>query len=125
VAERENVMSIVFQGERVRLIEGKYNRGEKVGYQLRYTDNNGIERRKMAPANCGDVVAWAKEKDQVLKQTVNDAVSDFSFKAMFQHFHDVRQKYYESLSTFDAFGRGWSERNKSTLKAALELSKPF
>ena len=76
-------MSIVFQGERVRLIEGKYNRGEKVGYQLRYTDNNGVERRKMAPKDCDDVVAWAKEKDQVLKQGFNRLLYSYFFLVRF------------------------------------------
>ena len=52
------------------------------------------------------------------------AVADHDPKTIINYVHDVRQKYYESLSTFDAFGRGWSARNKSTLKSALELSKP-
>jgi|TARA_B100001173_G_scaffold99786_1_gene86292 lysozyme family protein len=53
------------------------------------------------------------------------AVADHNPEEIINYVNDVRQKYYESLSTFDAFGRGWSARNKSTLKAALELSKPF
>ena len=53
------------------------------------------------------------------------AFADHNPEEIIKYVHDVRQKYYESLSTFDAFGRGWSAKNKSTLKSALELSKPF
>jgi len=53
------------------------------------------------------------------------AVADHNPEKIINYVHDVRQKYYESLSTFDAFERGWSARNKSTLKSALELSKLF
>jgi lysozyme family protein len=33
-----------------------------------------------------------------------------------------RQKYYESLSTFEIFGRGWTRRVEETTKEALEMS---
>jgi lysozyme family protein len=33
-----------------------------------------------------------------------------------------RQKYYESLSTFETFGRGWTRRVEETTKEALEMS---
>ena len=32
--------------------------------------------------------------------------------------HDRRQKFYEGLSHFKTFGRGWTQRNKETLEAA-------
>jgi len=32
-----------------------------------------------------------------------------------------RQKYYESLSTFDTFGRGWTRRVVETTRLALEM----
>ena len=35
--------------------------------------------------------------------------------------HDSRQKFYEGLSHFKTFGRGWTHRNKQTLKAAIEM----
>ena len=53
------------------------------------------------------------------------AFADHNPEEIIKYVNDVRQKYYESLSTFDAFGRRWSARNKSTMKSALELSKPF
>lgn len=36
--------------------------------------------------------------------------------------HGERQRFYERLSTFDAFGRGWTRRNKETREAALQLA---
>ena len=33
-----------------------------------------------------------------------------------------RQKYYESLSTFETFGRGWTRRVIETTKLALEMN---
>ena len=57
--------------------------------------------------------------------TTLKAIADHNPEDIISYVYDVRQRYYESLSTFEVFGRGWSARNKSTLKAALELSKPF
>lgn len=34
-----------------------------------------------------------------------------------------RQDYYESLSTFETFGRGWTNRNNDTTEYAVELAE--
>lgn len=34
-----------------------------------------------------------------------------------------RQDYYESLSTFETFGRGWTHRNNDTTEYAIELAE--
>lgn len=34
-----------------------------------------------------------------------------------------RQDYYESLSTFETFGRGWTHRNEDTTEYAIELAE--
>ena len=36
--------------------------------------------------------------------------------------YHTRQKFYENLSTFDTFGKGWTRRNKETLEAALVMA---
>ena len=36
-------------------------------------------------------------------------------------YQEMRQKYYESLSTFATFGRGWTRRVEETTKLALDL----
>ena len=38
-----------------------------------------------------------------------------------EEFGKVRQHFYESLKTFDTFGKGWTRRNKETTAKALEM----
>ena len=38
-----------------------------------------------------------------------------------EEFGKIRQDFYESLKTFDTFGRGWTRRNKETTDKALEM----
>jgi len=38
-----------------------------------------------------------------------------------EEFGKIRQQFYESLKTFDTFGRGWTRRNKETTEKALEM----
>ena len=38
-----------------------------------------------------------------------------------EEFGKIRQDFYESLKTFDTFGRGWTRRNKETTEKALEM----
>ena len=37
------------------------------------------------------------------------------------NYQAARQEYYESLSTFETFGRGWTRRVDETTEAAQEL----
>ena len=38
-----------------------------------------------------------------------------------EEFGKIRQQFYESLKTFDTFGKGWTRRNKETTAKALEM----
>ena len=38
-----------------------------------------------------------------------------------EEFGKIRQDFYESLKTFDTFGKGWTRRNKETTDKALEM----
>ena len=38
-----------------------------------------------------------------------------------EEFGKIRQDFYESLKTFDTFGKGWTRRNKETTEKALEM----
>ena len=40
-------------------------------------------------------------------------------------FQDARQGYYESLSTFDTFGKGWSRRVRETTQSAMGMVNPL
>ena len=48
----------------------------------------------------------------VAKHKPNDIISKM---------HQARQNFYEGLSTFTTFGKGWSRRNNETLETALEM----
>ena len=38
-----------------------------------------------------------------------------------EEFCKIRQDFYESLKTFDTFGKGWTRRNKETTAKSLEM----
>lgn len=44
-------------------------------------------------------------------------------KTLIEDLYDQRQAFYESLRTFETFGRGWSRRNLETLQQALLLAE--
>ena len=43
------------------------------------------------------------------------------FKQAIKTYQESRQDYYEQLSTFSSFGRGWTRRVQETTKMALEM----
>lgn len=49
------------------------------------------------------------------------SVAEADPEHIIRYVYEVRQKFYESLKTFETFGRGWTRRNKETLKQALEM----
>ena len=54
----------------------------------------------------------AKLKEYTDKTGVKEAITNYQ---------NERQSYYEKLSTFKTFGRGWTRRVEETTKLALEL----
>ena len=47
------------------------------------------------------------------------AVYDMKAEKIIDEMYSARQRFYERLSTFDTFGKGWTRRNKETRQAAL------
>ena len=43
-------------------------------------------------------------------------------KDVINMFQDARQGYYESLSTFETFGKGWTRRVSETTASALKMA---
>ncbi len=43
-------------------------------------------------------------------------------KDVINMFQDARQGYYESLSTFETFGKGWTRRVRETTASALKMA---
>ena len=52
---------------------------------------------------------------------VAEYVDAHGIESTIENFQGERQKYYESLSTFSTFGRGWTRRVEETTELALEL----
>ena len=51
------------------------------------------------------------------------AVGDKNSTELVEKMYEARQHFYENLSTFATFGKGWTRRNKETLEQALKLIK--
>jgi len=54
---------------------------------------------------------------------VKEFVSSEGLDAAIQDYQAARQKYYESLSTFETFGRGWTRRVTETTDSAMSMLK--
>ncbi len=52
---------------------------------------------------------------------VNEHVHSHGLGQSIKQYQAARQEYYESLSTFGTFGKGWTRRVDETTKLALEL----
>jgi lysozyme family protein len=52
---------------------------------------------------------------------VDEYVSEHGLVDTIVNFQNARQKYYESLSTFSTFGRGWTRRVDETTELAKKL----
>jgi lysozyme family protein len=52
---------------------------------------------------------------------IDKYVQEFGVADTIENYTIARKEYYKSLSTFDAFGKGWIKRTNATYKKALEL----
>ena len=41
---------------------------------------------------------------------------------MIEKYQSMRQEYYEGLSTFDTFGKGWTRRVEETTHEAISMT---
>ncbi len=55
-------------------------------------------------------------------KAVNAYVSEHGINKSIVNFQNARQKYYESLSTFSTFGRGWTRRVTETTDLAITMT---
>ena len=46
---------------------------------------------------------------------------DIGIKNTIKEYQSKRQEYYEKLSTFATFGKGWTRRVEETTKLALDI----
>jgi len=52
---------------------------------------------------------------------VNEYVEEHGLEETIKSYQESRQGYYESLSTFETFGRGWTRRVEETTELALGM----
>jgi len=70
-----------------------------------------------------------KAMQKSIKTTVDGGVGPMTLAAVnaadtkktIKSINTQRQKFYESLKTFETFGKGWTRRNKETLEQALKM----
>ena len=54
-------------------------------------------------------------------KAVEAYVSEHGIEKSIENFQEARQEYYEKLSTFATFGKGWTRRVEETTKLALDI----
>ena len=54
-------------------------------------------------------------------RTLEEYITHHGLATTIENYKNVRQAFYESLSTFDTFGKGWTRRNNETVDAALKM----
>jgi lysozyme family protein len=62
-------------------------------------------------------------QDGVIGPKTIQLASKTPAKLLIEDLYDQRQAFYESLKTFETFGRGWTRRNVETLQQALLLAE--
>jgi lysozyme family protein len=54
-------------------------------------------------------------------RALGNYVEEVGVEGAIKNFQQARQEYYESLSTFETFGRGWTRRVDETTELALSM----
>lgn len=86
-----------------------------------FTFDWAVNAGSSKPAKCIQKFVAAKQ-DGIIGAKTLGLVAEKTPKDIIEYMYDSRQKHYESLSTFDTFGKGWTRRNKHTFELALEMA---
>ena len=78
--------------------------------------NSGTGRASKAVQKC-----CGAEQDGAIGPKTLALVDGQNTAYMIEKFGEIRQDFYESLSTFKHFGKGWTRRNKETTEKALTM----
>ncbi len=54
-------------------------------------------------------------------KTLDEYIQSQGLTEVISEYHNIRQDFYESLKTFDTFGKGWTRRNSETLEKAISM----
>jgi lysozyme family protein len=52
---------------------------------------------------------------------LGEYIDEHGIEATIENYQGVRQEFYESLSTFETFGKGWTRRNEETAELAKSM----
>ena len=61
------------------------------------------------------------KRDGAIGPKTLEAVNEHDPEELIEGMYRKRQEFYESLRTFDTFGKGWTRRNKETLKQSIDM----
>ena len=78
--------------------------------------NSGVSRSAKALQKISGA-----EQDGVIGRNSLALISKVNPEFLIKEFFKLRQDFYESLDTFETFGRGWTTRNKETTDKSLSL----
>ena len=78
--------------------------------------NSGVSRSSKGVQKC-----CGANPDGVIGPKTLELVVGQDTKFMIEKFKQVRQRFYEGLNHFDAFGRGWTRRNDEATEVALGM----
>ena len=56
-------------------------------------------------------------------KTLDEYIQHHGLEQTIKNYKNIRQEFYESLSTFDTFGKGWTRRNLETEQTSLEMTE--
>ena len=83
---------------------------------LDWAVNSGTGRAAKALQN----LIGAKQDGAIGPKTLQ-AVMNYDPAQLITQLHDTRQKFYENLSYFKTFGKGWTRRNEETREQAKDM----
>ena len=81
-----------------------------------------LSTKEMADRTLQKLVG-AKQDGAVGQKTMQAAINQDSAE-MIDMLHDTRQKFHESLSHYQIFGRGWTYHNRQSKKEAQKMLRP-
>lgn len=78
--------------------------------------NSGVSRSCKGVQKC-----CGAEPDGIIGPKTIQLIKGQSVKFMIQEFKGLRQDFYESLSRFEIFGKGWTRRNDEATETAFKM----
>ena len=101
-------MSLIFQGQNLRMYAGDFRKDGTEQYQVRYKDKNGKRQTKRAP-NDVDPMVWAKQLDEVLEQSKTLSIEERAMDEMMKRYKDLMRSHVENYRNNAKHGKQLAE----------------